>query len=122
MSQVDVARGTMRTLRSCIPALALAALLIAAPADAATCKPIRDPYPGTRYEGVDLKRIRTTGVGCETGRRVVRLAHRKGLGITPTPKGIRRYRWHGWRVVGNLRPVSDRYTARTGDRVVRWRF
>ena len=36
--------------------------------------------------------------------------------------GIRRFRWHGWRVRGDLRPEHDRYVARKGERRVRWRF
>jgi hypothetical protein len=89
---------------------------------AKACEPVRDPYPGTRFEGVDLTRIRATEVPCSTARRVARRAHRKALGITPSPDGLRRFMWCGWRVGGDLRPDKDRYVARKGDRVVRWRF
>ena len=89
---------------------------------AKVCEPVRNPYPGTRFEGVDLTRIRATAVPCSTARRVARRAHRKALRITPTPDGIRRFMWRGWRVGGDLRPPKDRYVARKGDRVVRWRF
>ena len=97
-------------------------LALTASAPAATCAPVRDPYSGTRYEGVDLTGIRTTSIGCKKGRRVARRAHRKGLGMTPPPSGVLRYEWRGWQVVGDLRPPKDRYVARKGRREVRWRF
>jgi hypothetical protein len=87
-----------------------------------SCAPVVNPYPDTRYEGVDLRRIRATGVSCRGARRVARRAHRKALGITPPPTGVRRFTWRGWRVTGDLRGSSDRYVARRGDRRVRWRF
>lgn len=99
--------------------------LTAGPAAAASrsCSAINDPYKGTRYEGVPLSGIRATGVSCAAARKVVKGAHRKGLGLTPPPSsGLRRYTWNGWRVTGDLRPESDRYTARRGGEVVRWRF
>ena len=64
-------------------ALALAALA-GAPGGAQAaqrCKPVVNPYPGTRYDGVDLTRIRATGVSCPTARRVARRAHRRALGL-----------------------------------------
>ena len=100
----------------------LAILALPQAASAAACEPVRNPYPGTRFEGVDLTRIKATAASCSTARRVARRAHRKALGITPTPDGIRRFMWRGWRVGGDLRPAKDRYVARKGDRVVRWRF
>jgi hypothetical protein len=114
-----------RTRPLLLPLLVAAALTAAgaAPASAArACAPVRDPYAGTRYAGVDLTRIRATGVGCSTARTVARRAHRRGLGLTPPPSGVRRYTWNGWRVTGDLRPELDRYTARKGSRVVTWRF
>ena len=110
-----------RSLIALLAAVALVALVPAA-AQAKACKPVKNPYPGTRYEGIDLTRIRAEGVGCSTARRVARKAHYKALGLTPPPDGIRRFRWHGWRVRGDLRPDIDRYVARKGDRRVRWRF
>ena len=94
-----------------------------APADAAlrVCRPVLDPYPGTRYAGVDLTRIRTSAGSCESARRVARKAHRKALTITPTRR-FRRFRWNGWSVTGDLRPDRDRYVARKAGREVRWRF
>ena len=106
-------------------ALLTAAVLIAlAPsaAQAKACQPVKNPYPGTEYDGVDLTRIRAEGVGCATARRVARKAHRKALSTTVPPDGIRRLRWHGWRVRGDVRPEIDRYVARKGERRVRWRF
>ena len=93
------------------------------PADAAlrACKPVLDPYPGTRYAGVDLTRIRTSVRSCETARRVARRAHRKALRTAPTGR-FRRFTWHGWAVTGDLRPDHDRYVARKDGRQVRWRF
>ena len=95
-----------------------------APATAATsaCGSIRDPYEGTRYEGVDLSRITATGVSCATAKRVTRGAHRKALGLTPPANGVRRFSWDGWRVTGDLRGSSDRYAATRNGSTVRWRF
>lgn len=105
--------------------LVLAAALLAlapAPAQAKACKPVENPYPGTRYEGVDLTRIRAEGVGCATARRVARRGQRKALAAFPDANGIVRVRWRGWSVRGDLKPSSDRYVARKGERRVRWRF
>ena len=103
------------------------ALLAAAPPVAEAeagraCRPVVDPYAGTRYEGADLRRIRAEGVGCATARRVARGAHRKALRTTPPASGVRRLRWRGWRVTGDLRGASDRYVARRGTDRVRWVF
>ena len=86
------------------------------------CDPVRNPYPGTRYEGIDLSRIRTLRASCRTARHVAREAHYKALGIPVAAGPIRRFTWHGWRVRGDLRPAEDRYIARKGTRRVRWRF
>jgi hypothetical protein len=91
-------------------------------AAAKSCGRVVNPYPGTRYEGVDLRRIRAVGVSCPGARRVARRAHRKALGITPPPSGVRRFTWHGWQVTGDLRGSSDRYLATRGSRRVRWLF
>ena len=60
--------------RSALVLLTTVALLALGPAaaQAAACKPVENPYPGTRYEGVDLTRIRGDGVRCSTARRVAR--------------------------------------------------
>ena len=94
---------------------------VAADAALRACRPVLDPYPGTRYDGVDLTHIRTSAGSCATARRVARKAHRKALTITPERR-FRRFTWHGWTVVGDLRPDHDRYVARKGGRQVRWRF
>jgi len=118
----------MTRLRRSLPALLAtfaACVAMPAPAGAASyvaCAPVRDPYPGTRYEGVDLTRIRGLRMTCPATRWVARRAHRRALGLTPPRSGIRRFSWHGWRVTGDLRPATDRYVARKGDRRVRWRF
>jgi hypothetical protein len=91
-------------------------------ASARSCAPVVNPYPGTRYEGVDLSRIRATGVSCRTARRVARRAHHKALGITPPPSGVRHFTWRSWQVTGDLRGDSDRYVASRGAKRVRWRF
>jgi hypothetical protein len=102
-------------------ALALGAL--APPtASARACAPVVNPYPDSRYEGVDLRDIRATGIACSKARKVVRGAHRKALESTPPPSGIRRFQWRGWTVVGNLRPTSDKYTATRGGDQINWRF
>ena len=103
----------------------LAATLLAAapsPAAARACEPVRNPYAGTRYEGVDLSRIRAVRTSCKTARRVARRAHYKALRLPLPDDGIRRLTWDGWKVRGDLRPEIDRYVARKGTRRVRWRF
>lgn len=102
-------------------ALALAAI---APrtASARACAPVINPYPGTRHEGVNLSKIRASGLPCAKARKVAKGAHFKALGITPPPSGIRVFGWRGWTVVGNLRPASDKYTATRGGDRVNWRF
>jgi hypothetical protein len=105
-------------------ACAVCVLAAPAPADAAVsrCKPIENPYAGTRYEGSDIRRIRTVGATCRTARRVARRAHRKALGLPPPPSGVRRFRWNGWRVTGDLRGPADSYRAVRGGKRVRWIF
>jgi hypothetical protein len=112
------------TRRILVVALLAAATSTAAPALAQgrACEPVRNPYPGTRYEGVDLTGIRTVKASCKTARRVARRAHRKALALPPSADGIRRFTWDGWRVKGDLRPERDKYVARKGTRRVRWRF
>lgn len=112
--------------RTLLPILVVAATLAAtAPGAAAasyrSCRPVRNPYPHTRYAGVDLTHIRALHVSCATARHVARRAERRALGMTPTGP-VRRFRWHGWRVRGDLRPAHDPYVARKGARRVRWRF
>jgi hypothetical protein len=103
-------------------ALAGASTPSAQGASTLSCKPVVNPYPGTRYEGVDLRRIRATGVSCVTARKVARGAHRKALGITPPLSGIRRFTWNGWHVTGDLRGNADSYVASRGKKRVRWVF
>jgi hypothetical protein len=109
-------------------AAALAAALVLALAPAATaadsraCDPIVNPYEGTRYEGTDIRKIRAVAVSCSTARSVARGAHRKALGMTPPPSGVRRFEWKGWKVTGDLRDDVDRYVAGRGGKRVRWVF
>ena len=103
--------------------LALCAAGPVAPAVAKSCKPVVNPYEGTRYQGENLSRIRARKVSCRTARRVARRAHFKALGMTPPPSGIRHFTWRRWSITGNLRGDHDRYvgTARGGKKVT-WRF
>jgi hypothetical protein len=87
-----------------------------------SCGSVKDPYPGTRYAGVDLTHITAKGVSCTTAKRVAKGAHRKALGLTPPPSGIRSFTWEGWKVSGDLRPSHDTYVASKGSQRVRWRF
>ncbi|MDQ3632563.1 MAG: hypothetical protein M3417_15090 [Actinomycetota bacterium] len=108
-----------------VVAVCLGAWAVVPTAQAATtrsCGSVSDPYPGTRYEGVDLSRITATGVSCRTAKRVARGAHRRALGLTPLPSGMRSFSWDGWRITGDLRGSSDRYVATKGAKRVRWRF
>jgi hypothetical protein len=115
-------------MRALLGALAACAVLLALPPATAeagsaprSCPRVSNPYAGTRYEGVDLARIRATGVSCATARRVARGAHRRALGLTPSGP-VRRFTWNGWRVTGDLRGDRDAYDARKGDARVRWVF
>jgi hypothetical protein len=116
----------MRQRPLVLVALLAAPLATAAPAAGAattrSCERVSNPYPGTRYEGVDLSRITATGISCRTARRVARRAHSKALGLPPSAGGVRTLTWNGWRVTGDLRPSSDRYVATKGGKRVRWRF
>ena len=108
-------------------ALALAAVAsvpvaTASAAPSRACDPIVNPYPDTRYEGVDLRRIRAVGVRCGTARSVVRGAHRKALGLTSPPSGVRHFTYRGWHVTGDIRGSTDRYVATRGGKRVRWVF
>ena len=87
-----------------------------------SCSPVMNPYAGTRYEGVDLRRIRATGLSCHSARRVASRAHRKALGLSVPSSGVRRFTWNGWRVTGDLRYSSDRYIATRDGKRVSWRF
>jgi hypothetical protein len=86
------------------------------------CRPVVNPYAGTRYEGTNLSRITAVGVSCRVARHVAREAHNKALRITPSPSGIRRFVWHRWRVRGDLRPAHDEYVAVKDGKRVTWRF
>jgi hypothetical protein len=86
------------------------------------CGPVVDPYPGSRYEGVDLTHLRATEVSCPVARHVARSAHRKALRLPLPPSGVLHFSWHGWRVTGDLRPSSDVYVAKLGEKRVGWRF
>ncbi len=113
-------------MRRVVLAFLAAATIGVAPLEASaqykSCRPVVNPYPGTRYERVDLTRIRALGVTCSTARSVARGAHRKALRVPPSDSGVRRFRWKGWRVTGDLRGARDRYRARRGSDRVRWAF
>lgn len=114
-----------RTRRTLATVAASALVGIAAPAaEAATraCRPVVNPYAGSRYEGANLSGIRATDVSCATARRVARHAHRKALGMPLPTDGVRRLRWNGWKVTGDLSGAHDRYVATRASRRVRWRF
>ena len=113
-------RKAIAAILSC--AVAAVGAPVAEAATAKPCKRIVNPYDGTRYEGTDIRRIRAVRVTCRRARRVARRAHRKGLGMTPPADGVRRYRWNGWKVTGDLRGPNDRYVARRGTKRVRWVF
>jgi len=113
-----VARSVLLGAVACLPALPGTAEARSYRA----CEPVRDPYAGTRYEGVDLSRIRALEVSCPAARRVARGAHRRALGATPSDDGVVRVRWDGWSVTGDLSGASDRYVATKGAKRVRWRF
>ena len=118
----SVVGGTRLLLTGALCALAAMGAPSAEAGVVRSCSPVLNPYPGTRFEGSDLRRIRAIGVSCRGARRVARGAHRRALSLTPPPSGVRRFSWYGWRVTGDLRGSSDRYVARRGSRRVRWVF
>ena len=115
-----------RAIRHVLIGLCLAAAIGLAPADGRAasrlCDPVVNPYKGTRYEGVDLRRIRASGVPCAKARRVARGAHRKALGLLVPESGVRTFTWKGWKVKGDVRGSTDRYVAKGGDARVSWVF
>jgi hypothetical protein len=103
-------------------AIATRRVTLLPPRPTRACRPVLNPYPGTRYEGVDLRRIRAVRVSCRTARVVARGAHRRALSLSPPASGVRRFTWRGWRVTGDLRGASDRYTATRRGARVSWLF
>jgi hypothetical protein len=115
-------RKRLALLVVCLSAAIAAAVPAAPAATTRSCGSVKDPYPGTRYAGVDLGHITAKGVSCATARRVAKGAHKKALGLTPSPSGIRTLTWDGWKVSGDLRGSHDSYVATKGSKRVRWRF
>jgi len=87
-----------------------------------SCAAVVNPYPNTRFEGVNLRRIRATGVSCATARRVARGAHRRALSLPVPAGGVRRFTFAGWRITGDVRGMSDHYVARRGAARITWLF
>lgn len=112
--------------RSALSVLAAAALVaVIAPASAfasASCRDIKNPYEGTKFEGADLTGIRASHVSCKRARYVVKKSHLEALASFPDSDGIVRVSWHEWAVRGDLKPSSDRYTAKHEGAQIRWRF
>ena len=90
------------------------------PASASECRDVKNPYEGTRYDGVPLSDIEAKEITCPNARRVARGAHRKGLMMCCESQFT--YHWEGWRVEADLRPPSDRYVATKDGKKVSWRF
>ena len=102
--------------------VAPAAVGTAQAAETRACQRVVNPYPNTRYEGEDLRRIRAVGVTCRRARRVARRAHRRALAMPVPPSGVRHFDWNGWHVTGDVRGDTDRYLAARGAKRVRWVF
>ena len=115
-------RSRLVLLLVCLSAALAAVVPATQAATTRSCGSVKDPYPGTRYAGVDLSHITAKGVSCTTAKRVARGAHKKALGLTPPPSGVRTLTWDGWRVSGDLRGSHDSYVATEGALRVRWRF
>jgi hypothetical protein len=105
-----------------VAAVALATAVAPAQAAATSCKPVRDVFEGTRYEGSDLYRIRANGVSCARARRVANRATYRALGIPVPGDPIKRFGSRGWSVTDDLRGDADRLSARAPGRRVTWRF
>jgi hypothetical protein len=115
IGQGDAPRFTFRLRRVVVGALAAP---VAASAD--TCRPVHDlpELDGSRYEGTDIIRIRTVGVGCRRARRVAHQATVKGFRLGAT---VLSYRWRRWRIKRDLRGDIDRYVATAGAARISWR-
>jgi hypothetical protein len=109
-------------LASALFALVIAGLIPGDAVAAKHCRSVNNPYPNSRYEGIDLTRIRAASVRCSRARDVASGAHKKALRMTPRPSGVLSFRWHRWSVRGDLRPSHDRYRASRQDNRVHWRF
>jgi len=64
--------------------------LCPAVAQGRSCEGVLNPYPGTRYQGIDLTHIRAKGVKCPKARRVAKRAHKMGL-LLGVPPLVQRY-------------------------------
>lgn len=115
VGQGDAPRFTFQLRR-----VAVGALVAPAAASADTCRPVRDlrELDGSRYEGTDIIRIRTVGLGCRRARRVAHRATIRGFRLGAT---VLSYRWRRWSVERDLRGDVDRYAATTGAARVSWR-
>ncbi len=94
-----------------------ACLAVPAAGSAAKCDPVVNPYAGTRYDGIDLRRIRATNVTCGKARKVVRRGHRKAL-LTFELK----FKWHDWKIKSHLGGSVDKYRAKRGNARISWVF
>jgi hypothetical protein len=115
-------RTRLVLLALCLSVAGGALVPVAQAAATRSCGSVKNPYPGTRYAGVDLRHITAKGVSCATAKRVAKGAHKKALSLTPSASGIRTFTWEGWKVSGDLRPSHDTYVASQGSRRVHWRF
>ena len=87
-----------------------------------SCSPVLNPYPGTRFHDVDLRRIRARGLSCRSARRVARGAHRSALAGTtsasrraaPQPYGRRlgSVLWWSRELIGALPGVDAQPSAK----------
>ena len=107
-------------------AAALTAGLVAtaaAPAEARSCRPVKNIFDGTRYEGSDLYRIRAQNVSCARARKLAYRATYKAIGYSAALGPVLHFRVDAWRVADDLRGDSDRLSASaSGGRRVTWRF
>ncbi len=108
-----------RRIVTSVVALTCLAACLALPASglAAKCDPVVNPYAGSRYDGIDLRRIRATNVTCDKARKVVRRGHRKAL-LTYELK----FKWHDWKIKGHLGGSVDKYRAKRGNARISWVF
>ena len=85
------------------------------------CRDVKNPYEGSRYDGVPLSDIEAKNITCPNARRVARNAHEKAMMMGGGDMHFT-YRWEGWRVEGDLRGDHDSYVATKSDKKVSWRF
>jgi hypothetical protein len=89
-------------------------------AAAASCGSLKDPFAGTRFSGETVSSVHASGVSCTTARSLAKKAMYRSLVMGKPGSGRVRLTIDGYRVRGDLRGSTDRFTAENGRRKVTW--